>query len=65
MIKIYDTLNKKHLTDYANKEVFISESCYKQKEKMALLYTLTSNKPVQDLVEIFGLILIDDCLSTI
>ena len=61
MIRIYDTLNLKYLkTVYADEATFIKESWYKQKEKNLLLHTLSNNKPVHELPEIYGLILIDD-----
>ena len=57
MLKIIDTLegNKPLKTTFKNKEDFIINSFFKQKEKFALLNTLDSDKPVNDLPEIFGL----------
>jgi len=66
MIRIYDTLNKKYLkTQYANEEIFIAEAYFKQKEKHLLLNSLSNKEPVLELPEIYGLILIDDDISTI
>lgn len=57
MIKIIDTLegDKALRITFKDKEDFITNSFFKQKEKFALLSTLGSNKPVNHLPEIFGL----------
>lgn len=57
MIKIIDTLegNKPLKNTFKSEEDFIINSFFKQKEKFALLSTLNSNEPVNDLPEIFGL----------
>ena len=65
LIKVYDSINQKYLKTYADKEAFIHESDFKQKEKHLLLSSLSSNQPVQELVEIFGLVLVDDNLEKI
>lgn len=58
MIRIYDTLNLKYLkTVYADEATFIKESYFKQKEKNLLLHTLSNKEPVNELPEIYGLIL--------
>lgn len=55
MIRIYDSINLKYLQEYKTKEDFILSGDYKQQETNALLGTLQSKKPVQDLAEIYGL----------
>lgn len=57
MIKIIDTLegDKPLKATFEDKEDFITNSFFKQKEKFALLGTLGTNKPVRDLIEIYGL----------
>ena len=57
MIKIIDTLddNRPLQATYKDEEDFIANSYFKQKEKFALLSTLDSDKPVNHLVEVYGL----------
>lgn len=57
MIKIIDTLddNRPLKVTYKDEEDFITNSFFKQKEMFALLSTLDTDKPVNDLAEIYGL----------
>ena len=61
MISIYDHNSNRLLkVKYADEETFINESWYKRKEQIELLHTLYTNKPVNNLPEIFGLQMIQE-----